>query len=217
MLFSVKNLYNKKKYLRKNQGFLLAELIVAIFLFSLFATVSIGSVINLLDANRKTHSLKSITNNLNQALDSMTKEMAVGKRYACGSGATPLDCPFPGGGTSITFLSNEDMNGDGTLNDAITYRFVPADTEAGTNGYIEREISTLNGGHAVRMTAHEVNITDMVFFVTGTTPFTSSDTYQPKVVIWIDGTTTDAPRGTDSSFHIQTSVTQRVPDDNVGT
>jgi type II secretory pathway pseudopilin PulG len=210
--------FNKKKYPKKNQGFLLAELIVAVFLFSLFATVSIGSIINLLDANRKTQSLKSITNNLNQVLDSMTKELAVGKDYDCGYVGGPTDCPFPTGGSSITFLSNEDTNGDGVINDLlITYRFNAPDPETGDGGYIEREINPISGGPAIRMTAKEVNITKLVFFVNGTAPFTLPDTYQPKVTIFIDGTTKTAPRGSDSSFHIQTSVTQRIPDDIAST
>lgn len=210
--------FNKKRHPKNNRGFLLAELIVAVFLFSLFATVSIGSIINLLDANRKTQSLKSITNNLNQALDSMTKEMAVGKKYDCRY-VDGGDCPFStGGGSSITFLSNEDVDGDGAYNDKITYRFNAPDPETGAGGYIERE-TTLFGvtGQAIRMTAQEVNITNLVFFVNGTAPFTSSDTYQPKVTIFIDGITKTAPRGSDSSFHIQTGVTQRIPDDIAST
>ena len=201
--------------MKNNQGFLLAELIVALFIFCLLVTIRSGSIIGLLDANRKTQSLKSVMNNLNLALDSMTKEIAVGKDYDCDWEGEPTDCSFTSGGaTTMSFISNEDIDGNPETEDRITYRFQVG--SEGASGYIERRISTANGGLAIPMTSPEVNITNLSFFVDGTTPFTEGDYFQPRVVIWIDGVTIDRPRDVESSFHVQTSVTQRVPDNIVG-
>lgn len=214
----MKKLNSKKIYSKNNKGFLLVELIVALFIFSLFVTISIGSIISLLDANRKTQSLKSVMNNLNLALDNMTRDIAVGREYDCGFPGGATDCSFStGGDRMISFLSNEDLNNDGEMNDRITYEFAPAGPENPV-GYIHKSISTAFMGEPVRMTSYEVNITNVNFFVDGTAPFNENpphDINQPRVVIWIDGVTETAPRGTASSFHVQTSVTQRVPDNIV--
>ncbi len=186
------------------------EVIVAIFLFSLVMTIGMGSIITLLNANRKTQSIKSVMNNLNLALDSMTKVIAVGKDYHCGGSGnlnTPLDCQ--NGATQMTFESNEDLyplgNPDG-LPDHITYS-LQSDS---FGGYIERKI---DGGSATRMTAPEIDITKMRFFVLGTAPFGGGlDNEQPKVVILIEGATKMAAQDAGSSFQIQAMTSQRIPD-----
>ncbi len=208
------------------QGFLLTELIVAVFIFSIVMTISVGSLVVALDANKKAQSLKSVLNNLNVVLDTMTKALAVGTLYQCGelssTPPTPTDCPISpggigGGDSQINFLFNEDLGGDDLSNDVITYKF--NDNGAG-NGFIERSLS-LNGGAdtilPVPMTAPEVDITDMKFYVTGSTPVNvngepSGNYEQPKVLIVIKGNALAGPRNAPTEFTVQTLVSQRVPD-----
>lgn len=202
----MKQIFNKKSD-GKNRGFLLVELIVALFIFSLVMTISIGSIVNLLDANRKTQSLKSVMNNLNLVLDTMTKAIAVGSKYHCGPAGAPDNCPV--GDTQMTFESNEDIDGDGNFDDKVTYAL---NTDIPGKYYIERildsEIST-----RTRMTAPEIDITGLTFVVSGAIPYQGgSDLEQPKVIILVEGTTKPTPRNTQSPFHIQTVVTQRLPD-----
>lgn len=185
---------------------MLVELIVAVFVFSIIMTVGVGSLIIGVDANKKTQSLKSVLNNLDIALDTMTKTIAVGTSYYCGTNnqAPPgtIDCPE--GDTSFSFLMNEDLNGDGLINDTITYSF---DFDE-KGGYISRTMHR-EGGRSIRMTAPEVNITDMRFFVTGSMP---GDLYQPKVRIVINGVSQAGPRNEPTEFMVQTLVSQRIPD-----
>ena len=69
---------NKKQ---NQKGFVLAELIVAIFIFTIVMVVSMGAIVSLIDANRKTQSLKSVMNNLNIAVDLMSRTIIVGTNY----------------------------------------------------------------------------------------------------------------------------------------
>jgi type II secretory pathway pseudopilin PulG len=197
------NLFSKKKSFRNPGGFLLPELMVAIFLFSLVVTISVGSIITLLNSNKKTQSLKSVMNNLNLALDSMSKAITVGDQYDCGTAGGATNCGS--GETAFRFRSNEDLNTNGSL-DTIRYRR-RTDT---SGGYIAR---TIDSGPEVRMTAPEIDVTSLRFFVSGTEPsFASGDRIQPRVIILIEGTTKVVPQGTQSAFQVQTVVSQRLPD-----
>ncbi len=64
-----------------NRGFTLIEMIVSLALFTVVAVVSIGALLKIMDANKKSISLKTVTNNINFALESMTREMRVGTKY----------------------------------------------------------------------------------------------------------------------------------------
>lgn len=194
----------------------MVELIVATFIFSLVMSVSMGALITGLDANRKNQSLKSILNNLNVVLDTMSKNLAVGAYYGCDvivilphNSSDVADCPISsGGGTSISFLANEDLDNRGGANDVITYSFESADAA------IYRTIDYGDGGGAgpVRMTAKEINITDLNFYVTGSTPVTGGDYNQPKVLIVVNGSAAAGSRSGPTVFKVQTQVTQRIPD-----
>src|SRR3990167_9012172 len=89
---------------KMKKGFTLIELMVAISIFIVVMTISMGSILNVFDANRKSRSLKTVLNNLNLAVESMSKEMRFGKNYHCGSGTLPVPQKYPGGGTLIRFL-----------------------------------------------------------------------------------------------------------------
>lgn len=199
----------KRKVTKNQRGFFLVELIVAVFVFSLVMTLSVGSLVVGIDSNKKTQTLKSVLNNLDIALDTMTKAIAVGTKYHCGSTSqnppSPQDCDD--GGNAVTFLFNEDLNNNGLRDDTITYSF---ETDENGDGYISRTVRSQTGSaETVRMTAPEVNIQDMKFFVTGSTP---SDSLQPKVTLVIHGTSPAGPRNSPTSFMVQTTITQRIPD-----
>jgi len=207
-------------------GFFLAELIVAVSIFGVVMVVSVGALVLALDANRKTQSLKSVLNNLNIALDSMTRTIATGSHYYCGepSSFDPTmpevsDCSYvnpdnPIDYRGITVLSNYDLNKDGDYDDFVTYSFAtdPSDPE---KGYISRTIRSNDGNQvseSVRMTAPEVDIDELGFATTGTGTIEAGEYNQPKVLVIISGKVPSGPRGNPTEFMIQTSVTQRVPD-----
>lgn len=171
------------------KGFTLIELMVAISIFIIIMTISMGSIVNVFEANRKSRTIKTVLNNLNLAVESMSKEMRFGKNYHCGDEGTftePENCP--GGDTLLSFLSSDGIQ--------ITYRF---------NGQrIEKQVD--DGGY-IPVTAPEIVIDDLVFYTLGAG---TDDTLQPKVVIKIQS---HAGTGrSQSNFTLQTLVSQRTLD-----
>ena len=170
------------------KGFTLIELMVAVSIFIIIMTISMGSIIGIFNVNRKSRTLKTVLNNLNLTTESMSKEMRFGKNYHCGSGdvTTPQNCPS--GDTLMSFLSNDGAQ--------ITYR-------SRDNG-IEKRVG--NGSY-IPITAPEIIIDDLTFYTLGAG---TSDTLQPKVIMIIKS---HAGTGKSrSDFTLQTLVSQRVLD-----
>lgn len=80
------------------KGFTLVEMIVSLALFTVVAVVAIGALLKVLDANRKSINLKNATNNINFALESMSRELRVGSNYLITN---------PGGDSIIEFRSSK--------------------------------------------------------------------------------------------------------------
>lgn len=68
---------------RQSKAFTLIEMIVALGIFTLVAVVAVGAFVKIIDANKKSQSIKTAVNNLNFALESMTREMRVGYDFYC--------------------------------------------------------------------------------------------------------------------------------------
>jgi len=173
----------------KKNGFTLIELMTAMSIFIVVMTVSVGSLINVFDANRKSRSLKTVINNLNLSVESMSREIRFGKNYHCGSTGTltqPQDCPS--GDNFISFLSSDDVQ--------ITYQL---------NGQaIEKQV---DGEGYVAITAPEIVIDSLNFYALGTGTTGANSTLQPKVLMKIQS---HAGTGKSrSDFTLQTMVSQR--------
>lgn len=170
------------------KGFTLIELMTAVSIFAIVMTISMSSIIGVLDANRKSRSLKTVLNNLNLAVESMSKEMRFGKNYHCGSGTVtePQNCPS--GDTLMSFLSSDTTQ--------ITYRF--------NNGAIEKKV---DDGAYIAVTAPEIVIDNLTFFALGAG---TDDSLQPKVIVKIKSHA-GTGRGR-SDFTLQTLVSQRALD-----
>ncbi len=180
------NNMSKRIYFKK--GFTLIELITALAIFMVIMTISMGSIIGIFDASRKSRTLKTVMNNLNFAMETMSKEMRFGKTYHCGPGniAVPQNCPS--GDTLMSFSSSE--------GDQIIYRL--------NQNRIEKQI---NGVGYTAVTAPEAVIESLQFYTLGAD---TSDSLQAKVLIKITGYAgADKNR---SDFTLQTLVSQRLPD-----
>lgn len=167
---------------------MLVELLVAVSIFIIVMTISMGSILGVFEANRKSRSLKTVLNNLNLAVESMSKEMRFGKNYHCGSGVvtSPKNCPL--GDTRMSFLSSDGVQ--------ITYRF--------DNQTIEKRTGV---GRYVAVTAPEIVIDDLIFYALGAG---TDDTLQPKVIIRIKSHAGVDEGRTD--FILQTLISQRSVD-----
>lgn len=188
-------LTDMKTIKRTGSGFTLIEMLVSLSVFSLVMLVATGAVFTIVESNKKTHSLKSVMTNLNFALESMARDMRVGLKYNCGTGG---DCQS--GGTVFRYKANREVDGDGFYNaddatDQIEYSL--------EGGRIQKRI--LGGSNAqYYITAQEINITSLKFYVTGTGV---NDGKQPKVVMTVQGSA--GVGKTKSEFNIQTTITQR--------
>jgi prepilin-type N-terminal cleavage/methylation domain-containing protein len=173
---------------REIKGFTLIELMTAVSIFTIIMFISLGSITGVFDANRKSRSLKAVMNNLNLAMEVMSKEMRFGSNYHCGEGVMyePANCPS--GGTIMSFLSSE--------GEQITYRL------AGTT--LEKQV---DGGDFVAVTAPELTLDSLTFYTLGAG---TDNTIQPKVIIKAQGHAGNEKGRSD--FTLQTLVSQRMVD-----
>lgn len=200
---------SRKRTLRassKEEGFTLLEMIVSTSVFVFVMLMIIGALISLTDASRKSRSVRIVLDNLSSAIDSMSRNIRMGSYFHCGCEATPANYATPlscatmdadgnGGASCFAF---EGPNGVPTTpNDQIVYQLT-------AGGQIER--STDGGQTFVGLTAPEINVTDLSFFLYGTTP--NSD--QPVVTMLLRGTAALTPK-TSTSFDIQTTIAARTP------
>lgn len=167
-----------------SRGFTLVEMIVALFIFSVVMVVSTGALVSIIEANRKAQSVKSVMNNVSFAVDSMMRNLRVGTGYEPG----PQSACSGNGASSLTFT---DVDGR-----QVRYRL--------SANQIERSIDS---GMWLAMTAPEVSIERLCFYVDGTS---SGDAQQPRVLILVGGV---AGQGrSETPFDIQTLVSQRILD-----
>lgn len=170
-------------------GFTLIELMTALSIFAIIMTVSLGSILGIFDANRKSRSIKSVMSNLNLTLESMSKELRYGRNYHCGSSGdqtSPQNCAE--GDDFISFLSSD--------GEQISYQL--------SGNSIEKQVGDED---FIAITAPEVLVDDMTFYVLGAG---IDNTLQPKVTIKIKGHAGEGDYRSD--FTLQTMVSQRAMD-----
>lgn len=190
------NFFSKLK--KSEKGFTLVELMVSVTLFTSIMVISMGSILSVIDANRKAKNLRSVMDNLSYTLESMTRTMRFGSSYHCNVGYGSPDQPndyCPGGSDSIAVKSNT-----GVL---YTYRL--------SGGRIVRTVGCIPlavGCVDQYLTGSDVNITSLNFKVYGSAPYGSNgtDLYQPLIIAVISG---QVGARNASTFTIQTAVTQR--------
>lgn len=75
-----------KKYINKNGGFTLFEMIVALAIFTVVMMISIGAILNIMNVQKRSLGVRSLQDNLNFAIDTMTREIIEGDNYRTISG-----------------------------------------------------------------------------------------------------------------------------------
>ena len=178
-------------------GFTLVEMIVAVALFAVVMLVAVGALLSLTGANRKAQALQSVMNNLNIALDGMVRNVRMGTSYHCGAGTQPVrDCV--NGDTSFAFQPFCDPSTcDQASQGFWIYSYDPS---------TKRIYRSESGGPPVPITAPEVSIESMTFYVVGTT---RGDATQPKVLVVIKGEAGALGGKTQTTFHIEATAVQR--------
>ncbi len=177
-------------------GFSLIEILVAVSIFTVAATIITGALMSLTDAQQKTLALRIVQDNLSYAFDTMGKEMRTASSYHCGADindflSTPRDCSIFPGGQSFTFINS--------AGNKITYRL--------NNSRIER-VENGNPAAALIMTSPDAVITLLSFYVVGSP---ANDEIQPRVTIILKGTA-GIKEKIKSHINIQTTISQRLID-----
>lgn len=193
----------KKDNAKIKKGFTLVEMIVAIGLFTIVLFITSSAFLAVINADRKSRATRIAMDNLNIALEDMSRRIKTGTAYDCGGGSNSgltatNDCDVAGNISQIAFTEQ-----DGTTRTSYWLD--------GDGGVIKR---SSDGGAGLPVTSSsEVTIISLKFIVGGSTkwaPGGGGDTAQPYVVIFIDGVT-NAGKIT-SAFKMQTTVTQRAYD-----
>jgi prepilin-type N-terminal cleavage/methylation domain-containing protein len=188
--------------LQKNKGFTLVELLVATLIFTMVAVVSMGALLTTFDSAKNARALRFAMDNVNFAVESMTRSIRMGTNYVCVRGEE-----------GIRMVENPDETAD-CENGGTFIAFIPQKTEEkGLRvGYKQttREDGTLTlqrcsgGDECVDIVAPDVNIEELNFVVKGSSP---TDQRQASVYITIKGNV--MVKGEPTSFSIQTMASQR--------
>jgi type II secretory pathway pseudopilin PulG len=202
----------RTNHVQKNKGFSLIEIIVSLGVFMIVAVVATGSLLKIVDAGKKAQSMKAVVNNLQFALESMSREIRMGKKYHCDTNIDPSssalilpqDCTNASN-DNFYFAFEPSVKRDLTNpNDRFAYRYF-LDSATG-RGKIQKADGDLGIGTFYDLTSEEVNITSMRFVVSGSA---AGDNTPAKVSIVISGYVGDKAR-LRSEFSMQTTVTQRI-------
>lgn len=179
----------QKRYNNISQrGFTLIEIMVSLSVFIIIMTVSLGSILSILDANDKAQTKKTAMDNLNFALESMARTVRFGTNYRCSATTTnpPAEQDCTSGGSALSIRSAE-----GAL---IVYSL--------SGG---RLMKTVNGVPSA-MTSSEITVNRVTFYVFNSAVY--PDLGQPKVLLVLSGTVGNKV-GTQSAFNLQTLMSQR--------
>jgi len=177
-----------KNYLDNPQaGFTLIEIMVAVTVFMVIMTMSLNAMLAVSAQNKKAQHIRSITDNINFALDTIVRDMRLGSDYDCGIPDTEKNCvtvPF----SMISFKDKEGAT--------VMY------ARDGSTQSITRKVGT---AAAYALTSDDVQIDRLNFYVTGVGV---GDFIQPQAVIELSASIAE-PRGNPLKFDVQTYVTQR--------
>lgn len=175
---------------------------VATSIFVVIMLASMGALFTLLDASKTSRALRFAMDNVNFAMESMTRSIRMGTDYYCApaeTGASPelipvstQDCvpPEVNSGTLIAFKPQ-----DPSATNKILYQL----------DSVTKSIQVMKDGSTwTSITSPDVQIDRLRFIVKGSAP---DDNIQPSVYIIMKGTV--LVKGIPTSFAIQTLASQR--------
>lgn len=176
------------------KGFTLVEILISVSLFTVIVAISLGALLSIFEANKKTHALKTVMDNFNLTLENMTRTVRFGENYHCintGTLSNPQDCPNGNSFLAVKFEGN-----------TVIYRQSGSAIQKSSDG----------GLTYANITSSDTVIESLTFYVLGTQPG-PSNIQQPYVLSVIKGYAGSASRPqARSDFSIQTIMSQRALD-----
>ncbi len=205
---------------RSTAGFTLIEMLISLALYTVVVTISVGSLLVLIDGNTRVQGDQSVMTTLTFAMDSMTREIRTGRSYYCTSSNTPGSTVFGTGDQDALFGTtsfNRCDNGNNSNRDFQGISFVEGGDSI-TGGdlrilyYFDKSSADPTQYKLMRRVGNQpaesiisdgIVLSRVEFFVSGTNPGDG----QPTVTIIIEATETGS--ATDKPFVLQTTITQR--------
>lgn len=205
---------------RHKRGFTLIELLVSVSIFVIVVFVAVGALLNLASVNDKSQTFLIAFENLDFALENMSRTIRDGSFYTCDVNGS-IDAPLP-------LSSGSDCSsGDGfhfvdAKNNRVMYRLKEDDWDDNPStdptGAITRRRQPPSGPpqDEIPITSNEVDINELSFIVTGSKPENSPPPgdvthMQPRVLMLLSGTTVlkGVKPEEQADFNVQTTMTQR--------
>lgn len=184
------------KYQNTQQGFTLIEMLVSVSLFAIAATIALGALLVINDAYRRTRAQQIGIDNLNFAIESMTRAIRTGFYYDCSGDNDPE--PQSCSATPSSSFSFVDFSGR-------TIRYHLAVTNG--RGSIEScasESGDTTCSNFVPLTSPDVDIDNLHFYVIDA----AASAGQPRVVIAMRGIAGVKEKEL-TPFSVQTTITAR--------
>ena len=191
--------------LKKNNAFTLIELMVATTIFTIVMLMGVGSLVTSSNSAKRAQKLQIAVDNVNFAMESMTREIRMGTNYYCANSYTmskddtsTRDC---GNGGIIAFTPQQvgvnPPSRVGYFREAITINEVAGYT------LTRCEFTTIKS--CAPIVSIDVNVEGMGFYVKGADASTIN--VQPSVRILMKGTI--SINGVGTPFALQTMASQR--------
>jgi type II secretory pathway pseudopilin PulG len=214
-------IYSNNKIIRKGRlltGFTLVEMLVSIAVFMSVMVVAMGSLISIINANRKSQAIKNTVDNITFVLDSISRKVQLGDDYICSNGVS-IDFSCSGDeGCNCSIGGNAIQYYDKNKDKIIQYVFIKSPNEENGDGNIQQRIcdnlGSICGGFGdwqnLTGPVSNVNIKNMTFYVLGvganddSTP--SGDRRQPRIIITAEGLVGSENSG--GNFMLQTSISK---------
>lgn len=193
---------NFLNYKLKNKGFTLIEIMVSMSIFMIVVLMALGALLVVSGTAKKSRALHQSMDNMNFAMESMTRSLRTGSGYNCidsSDGNRNINIVLP-------LFSTADCSSGG---DAIVFR--PQDHENSDTMYLlDQNNSVLQKctiSSCINMTSPNVVVDDLKFFVKGTSPTSIGDYLQPSVFIRMSGYVLNGENK--EKFYLQTTASQR--------
>jgi len=201
----------KNKKLKKQSGFTIIEMMIAITLFIVIIVYGMQSLLNANLVHKKTQDMRSILDNLSFTLDDMSKNIRIGYNYHCID-----DNNFD----SLTLsISKSCKDGIGLAFESSNGSSIDAEDQwvyfISDNKIWKSTLGPYCGEScAIQLTPDEVKIDDQVsgFSVLGAESPIEGDQQQPLVIIRLVGSI--ERNNSSTPFSIETAVSQRLIDVN---
>ncbi|MCC6198611.1 prepilin-type N-terminal cleavage/methylation domain-containing protein [Candidatus Nomurabacteria bacterium] len=189
---------------QSDAGFTLIELMVSLGLFTIVVMAAVSALYSVNIAARRVEAMRATLDNLNFAVESMSRTIRTGTNIACEGGVSGSNnCSFQSAyqnpGEWLSLQSTLGVSG------SVDYRWW---TDTGGKGVIQKRI---NNGPWIALTAPGIDVQRLSFYVQGADHTTGGGTFddgaQPSVMMLIQGVAT--AEGNTAPFAVQTLVSVR--------